>query len=573
MASLVAKKKGNQLYYYVVESARVNGKPRIVHQAYLGTAEKVAALVKDRTAPVPLSAAMCDFGLPGALWLAAHKTGVFALLESLWPQSRSGPSPAHYLLLAAIHRICQPGPKTEVTDWYRRTILSSLWNFPPERFTSQAFWDAFEQILPQHFSALSSDDDPLDDAQLRLLALWKEKPVMSRRVLAYDTTNFYTFIASTNTRNELAQRGHNKQGRHNLRQVGLSYVMDGESGLSLCHHVYPGNVADAEEFSVALSRLTHMLDHNQIARDTVTLVFDKGSAALANTVELEEAGIGWISALPWNQAPAPLRERTVEQLPPCSSQQPGVRAAGEKLLVHGKEYFCVVKYSASFATEQLQSLTTSVSKVAQYLRRFSMELNKPKARWDEQKIRSKIQRWLSGQFLEELLHYEIQQRDGHWQLQYDFNSGVWQRLLTHRLGRTVLLTNRMDWTAEQVAAGYSGQQSIERVFRGLQDGDWLGWGPMHHWTDRKIRIHAFYCMLGISLLQYVHRQAQPAWDGISVEQLIEELQQIQQFVLLYPPQGEKGPSRLSTVLSKQTLAQQSLAQILGLDQLHITQRG
>ena len=96
---------------------------------------------------------MCDFGLPGALWLAAQKTGVFALLESLWPQSRSGPSPAHYLLLAAIHRICQPGPKTEVTDWYRRTILSSLWNFPPERFTSQAFWDAFEQILPHHFTA------------------------------------------------------------------------------------------------------------------------------------------------------------------------------------------------------------------------------------------------------------------------------------------------------------------------------------------------------------------------------------------------------------------------------------
>lgn len=47
MASLVAKKKGNQLYYYVVESARVDGQPRIVHQAYLGTAEKVAALVKD----------------------------------------------------------------------------------------------------------------------------------------------------------------------------------------------------------------------------------------------------------------------------------------------------------------------------------------------------------------------------------------------------------------------------------------------------------------------------------------------------------------------------------------------
>lgn len=567
MASLIAKKKGNKLYYYVVESARVDGKPRIVHQSYLGTAEKVADLVKDRTSPVPLSATMRDFGLPGSLWLAAQQTGVFSLLESLFPQPRSAPSPAHYLLLAAIHRICQPGPKTEVADWYGRTVLHSLWNFPPERFTSQAFWDVFEKILPLE----SSGDDPLEDAQLRLLALWKEKPGVSRRLLAYDTTNFYTYIASTNTRNELAQRGHNKQGRHNLRQVGLSYVLDGASGLSLCHHVYPGDVADAEEFSTALSRITRMLDQNQIARDTVTLVFDKGTAALANTVELEEARVGWISALPWNQAPAELRERAVEQLPPCSSLQPGVRAAGEKLLVHGKEYFCVVKYSASFSGEQLHSLTTSVSKVLQYLRRLSMELNKPKARWDEKKIRSKIQRWLSGQFLTDVIRYELQQRDGHWHLQFDFNIVAWQHLLTHRLGRTVLLTNRMDWTAEQVAAGYSGQQSIERVFRGLKDGQWLGWGPMHHWTDRKIRIHAFYCMLGISLLQYVHKQAQTAWDGISVEQLLEELQQIQQFVLLYPPQGDKGPNRVSTVLSKQTLAQQSLAQTLGLDQLRSTQ--
>ena len=567
MASLVAKKKGNQLYYYVVESARVDGQPRIVHQAYLGSAEKVAALVKDRTAPVPLSATMRDFGLPGALWLAAQQTGVFSLLESLWPQSRSGPSPAHYILLAAIHRIGQPGPKTEVADWYHGTVLHSLWNFPPERFTSQAFWDVFEKILPQECISSSAADDPLEQAQLRLLALWKQKPGMSRRLLAYDTTNFYTYIASTNTRNELAQRGHNKQGRHNLRQVGLSYVLDGESGLSLCHHVYSGDVADAEEFSSALSRITRMLDHNQIGRDTVTLVFDKGTAALANTVELEQARVGWISALPWNQAPAELRERAVEQLPSCSSQQPGVRAAGEKLLVHGQQYLCVVKYSASFAGEQLHSLTTSVSQVLQHLRRFSMELNKPKARWDEQKIRNKIQRWLAGQFLTDVIHYDLQQRDGRWHLQFDFNGAAWQRLLTHRLGRTVLLTNRMDWTAEQVAAGYSGQQSIERVFRGLKDGEWLGWGPMHHWTDRKIRVHAFYCMLGISLLQYVHKQAQVAWEGISVEHLLDQLRQIQQFVLLYPAQGEKGPNRVSTVLSKQTLAQQSLAQTLGLDQL------
>jgi len=563
MASLVAKKKANQIYYYVVDSARVDGKPRIVHQTYLGTAERVAALVKDRTAPLPLAATAVDFGLPGALWLAAQTTGLFTLFQSLWPPPRSGPSPAHYLLLAAIHRICQPGPKTEVAAWYDRTILRSLWGFPAERFSSQEFWNCFDPI----------SEEQLEEAQMRLLGLWKQKQMVGRRLLAYDTTNFHTYVASTNDRTQLAQRGHNKQGHHNLRQVGLSYVLDGDSGLSLCHHVYPGNVADAEELPQALSRIVQLLDRNQIARDTVTLVLDKGSAALANTLELDQAAIGWISALPWNQAPVELRDRNVEQLPVCGRTQPGVRAAAEKMLVHGKEYLCVVKYSASFASEQLHSISTTLAKVTQNLRRLAVELTKPQARFSEQGIRNKISRWLTDPFVREVIQYQLEQRQNQWQLNFKLDDSALQQLWTHRLGRTVLLTNRMDWTAEQVVAGYSGQQQIEQVFRGLKDGEWLGWGPMYHWTDSKIRIHAFYCMLGISLLQHVHRQAQPVWAGLSMEQLLEELRQIQQFVLLYPPQGDKGPNRTASVVSKQTLAQQALADALGLEQLRSTQRG
>jgi len=397
--------------------------------------------------------------------------------------------------------------------------------------------------------------------------VWKQKQLVSRRLLAYDTTNFYTYVASTNTRNELAQRGHNKQGRHNLRQVGLSYVMDGDNGLSLCHHVYPGNRADAEELPEALSRIGALLDRNRIARDSVTLVLDKGSAALANTLELEQAGVGWISALPWNQAPAELRDRSVEQLPVCGSSQPGVRAAAEKLFVHGKEYLCVLKYSACFASEQLNSTTAALTRVIQKLRRLATQLSKPQARFTEQGIRNKIHRWLLDPFVREVLHYGLEQRDNRWHLTFEVDSLALQQLWSQRLGRTVLLTNRMDWTAEQVVSGYSGQQQIERVFRGLKDGDWLGWGPMYHWTDSKIRVHAFYCMLGISLLQYVHRQSQAAWPDLTVEQLLEQLTPIQQFTLLYPPLGDKGPNRIATVLSRQTLVQQALAHSLGLDEL------
>ena len=557
MASLVSKLKGNKLYYYVVESARVDGKPRITHQTYLGTAEKVAALVKDRSAPVPLAATSLEFGLPGALWLAAQRSGVFDLLQSLWPVPRSGPSTAHYLLLAAIHRICEPGPKTEVPSWYERTILRSCWGLPSERFTSQEFWDCFDRI----------SEPQLDQAQIRLLGLWKQKQLVGRRVLAYDTTNFYTYVASTNERNQLAQRGHNKQGRHNLRQVGLSYLLDGDHGLSLCHHVYPGNTTDAEELPQALTRLALMLDRNEIARDSVTLVLDKGSAALSNTLELEKAGVGWISALPWNQAPAGLREKTLEQIPPCADLPSGVRAVAEKHVVHGREYLCVLSYSACFASEQLHSITTTLAKVTQNLRRLAAELPKPQARFTESGIRNKISRWLTDSYVREVVQYSLQQRDGKWLLSFQVDDQALMRLWSQRLGRTVLLTNRMDWTAEQVVAGYNGQQKIEQIFRGLKDGEWLGWGPMHHWTDSKIRIHAFYCMLGISLLQYIRRESCSAWPDSSMEQLIEELRQIQQFHLLYPPLGDKGPNRVATVMSKQTLAQQAIADALGLKQL------
>ena len=228
----------------------------------------------------------------------------------------------------------------------------------------------------------------------------------------------------------------------------------------------------------------------------------------------------------------------------------------------------MLKYSAPFAGEQLHSLTTSVSRVLQSLRQLAKQLNKPRSHWKQPQIVRKIQRWLSAPFLADLIRYQLDEEAGGWHLQFDFDSAAFSQLLNQRLGRTVLVTNHLDWSAEQVVAGYAGQQSIERVFRGLKQGDWLGWDPMHHWTDRKIRIHAFYCMLGISLLHHLHKQAQAAWADLSLEQLLEELAQIKQFVLLYPPQGEKGPARTAYVLSQQTLAQQALVKTLGIERLH-----
>ena len=97
-------------------------------------------------------ARLCAAGHPLA---PRQQTGLVDSLEKLWPAARSAPSPARYLLLAAFHRICQPESKTEVADWYGKTVLNARWAIPAERFTSQAFWDPFEKILPEQSDPLA----------------------------------------------------------------------------------------------------------------------------------------------------------------------------------------------------------------------------------------------------------------------------------------------------------------------------------------------------------------------------------------------------------------------------------
>src|SRR5260370_16879571 len=85
MASLVKKKKGNRLYYYLVESARVDGKPRIVHQAYLGTAEKLPELFQQNTAPFPLPPPFRTFRLPAPFLRPTKHPAFSSTLQSPLP--------------------------------------------------------------------------------------------------------------------------------------------------------------------------------------------------------------------------------------------------------------------------------------------------------------------------------------------------------------------------------------------------------------------------------------------------------------------------------------------------------
>jgi hypothetical protein len=69
MASLIRKKKGRNFYYYIVESARVIGKPRIVRQTYLGTPDNLLRKLQAPSATIrePLKVDSLSFGAVSAL--------------------------------------------------------------------------------------------------------------------------------------------------------------------------------------------------------------------------------------------------------------------------------------------------------------------------------------------------------------------------------------------------------------------------------------------------------------------------------------------------------------------------
>lgn len=91
----------------------------------------------------------------------------------------------------------------------------------------------------------------IDVTQHDLLSRLKELFPLGWETLLYDTTNYFTFIDTFNERIQLAQRGHNKQKRHDLRQFSLALFEDKQTGLPLYHQCDAGNRPDVSHFTTA----------------------------------------------------------------------------------------------------------------------------------------------------------------------------------------------------------------------------------------------------------------------------------------------------------------------------------
>src|ERR1035438_8943985 len=110
MPSLTPKQIGGHTYYYARYCQRVDGKPKIVRQVYLGKIDDlVAAVEHSNQPPQPLETDVAAFGDSAALFDIAQRLDLVQLLDSILPPKRhQGVSGGQYLLLAAINRAVSP---------------------------------------------------------------------------------------------------------------------------------------------------------------------------------------------------------------------------------------------------------------------------------------------------------------------------------------------------------------------------------------------------------------------------------------------------------------------------------
>jgi hypothetical protein len=113
MVSLLKKIIRGRPYYYVEVSKRVNGKPKIFHETYLGTAE--AIIQRLTTIPDPLEVEHASFGEVAALWAQAEELDMIRLIDEVIPQHPNREiSIGTFLTVGAINRALEPRSKDGV---------------------------------------------------------------------------------------------------------------------------------------------------------------------------------------------------------------------------------------------------------------------------------------------------------------------------------------------------------------------------------------------------------------------------------------------------------------------------
>ncbi len=555
------KKVRGHYYYYARECKRVDGKPRIVFQKYLGKADKILAAMDQISNPPKVDeVVISEFGAVAPLFDIAARLKLVDIINEVVDKRNQGLSIGHYMLIAAINRCVSPKSKAKIGDWFHETPLRRLVPATKSQLSSKRFWDNMKCL----------DEATIEKIEQKLTQRIVEQFKIDTRCLLFDATNFFTFIDSFNDASTLAQRGNSKEKRKNLRIVGLALLASMDFGIPLFHDTYPGNRHDAKEFQSITERIVSRYKALANTVENITIVFDKGNNSEANLAGIDASPYHFVGSLKLNQCPE-ISDLKKEWLTPLNHPRLyGVSAFRYPRKMFGGDRTVVVTHNEQLFLAQTQSLLKEIRKRTQGLNKLGQNLQRRRA--GEIKggrkptvitVKKQVADILKGQYVKEIVQVKVIEKGGFPELTYQVDQETLNRIFSEKLGKTILFTDNHDWSTEEIVLAYRGQAGIEDCFKTMKNPHFVSWGPMFHWTDHNVRVHAFYCVIALTLVSLLQRELHNSGMALSINSMMEELSKIREVAITYDNSGSRIKPTLT--LSKMTHIQQKLFDVLMLD--------
>lgn len=569
MATLQARVSRGHQYWYIVESRRVNGKPRPIVLAYLGKAENLLQRLNSLGATGPFKLKSYSHGAVAALLNLAQK------LDIVNEINLHIKSPRHYmaekpirnnvtagatLLLGAVGRVCMPTSKRGWWTWARKTSCEYLLRASLSSIDSQHFWDLMDALPVPAIEKIES----------ALLKRIHEQYEIRTDSLFFDTTNFFTYIHTTNKRCKVAQRGKNKQKRYDLRQIGLAMIVTREDLIPIFHFTYQGNMNDTKVFTQVIGKIKARMASLHLDLAKHTLVFDRGNNSKKNLNTVKALELHYVGAL------TPYHHRQLIEDANGHYNEEVVMENGQSLMVYrdkrniwNEERTVVVFVSDRLKQGQLRGIYHDIGKRVKSLDALKASLTNPKAKKRNQKeLEEKIKSLLHGQFMKGLFCWELQKvSPGRFDLMYHVNAKNLENL-EEKLGLRILMTNRHDWSSTEIIQAYYGQSKIENAFKNVKDPYHLALRPQYHWTDQKIMVHFFICVLGYLMSTLIWRDAKRkiGFNG-TMNTLLSRLNDVRLGSVLEIT-GKRGQMKTHYKLEEMTPEEYELMDALGLLDYH-----
>jgi transposase len=180
--------------------------------------------------------------------------------------------------------------------------------------------------------------------------------------------------------------------------------------------------------------------------------------------------------------------------------------------------------------------------------------------------RKRVTSILTGRHMKELFSAQVTASKGaRLSLKWRFKVSAWKKLQKTLLGKTILFTDRADWSDEQIVRAYRSQAHVESAFRAMKDPHYLSFRPTYHWTDQKLRVHAMYCVIALMITSLLRRQLAQAGISVSLARMLERLAEVREVSLIYHDAEAKSP-RAQTILSDMDEEQNKMLAALDLTQ-------